>query len=100
MGRRSFHLPDGDVRQLPTGAMTQERVAHFLAEDWRWNLGASATRNLRVVEHLRTIAGRNRHGPAEAATAWTLNNPAVTVAMFAFVIRNRLPGSSAPALFA
>ena len=34
-----------------------------------------------VVEHLRTIAGRDHRGPAEAATAWTLNHPAVTAAI-------------------
>jgi aryl-alcohol dehydrogenase-like predicted oxidoreductase len=64
-----------------------------LPKNWRRNLpgieGASATRNLRVVEHLRTIAGRDHRGPAEAATAWTLNHPAVTAAIVGF--RNPQP---------
>jgi aryl-alcohol dehydrogenase-like predicted oxidoreductase len=47
------------------------------------------SRNLRVVEHLRTIAGRDHRGPAEAATAWTLNHPAVTAAIVG--VRNPQP---------
>jgi aryl-alcohol dehydrogenase-like predicted oxidoreductase len=53
---------------------------------------ASATRNLRVVEHLRTIAGRDHRGPAEAATAWTLNHPAVTAAIVGFRNPQRVAG--------
>ena len=47
---------------LLTGAMTTERVASFLAEDWRRNLPGfkepDLSRNLRVVEHLREIGRR------------------------------------------
>jgi aryl-alcohol dehydrogenase-like predicted oxidoreductase len=47
---------------LLTGAMTRERVANFLPEDWRRNLPGfnepALSHNLRVVEHLREIATR------------------------------------------
>ena len=36
------------------------------------------------MKHLRTIAGPDHRGPAEAATAWTLNHPAVTAAIVGF----------------
>jgi len=73
---------------LLTGAMTKERVANFLPEDWRRNLPGfiepQLSRNLRVVELLREIG--NRHGlcPGEVAIAWTLNHPAVTAAIIGF----------------
>src|SRR5881392_1062781 len=47
---------------LLTGAMTRERVANFLPEDWRRNLSGfqepTLSRNLKVVEHLREIGKR------------------------------------------
>ncbi len=73
---------------LLTGAMTTERVASFLAEDWRRNLPGfkepDLSRNLRVVEHLREIGRRRGRGPGEVAIAWTLNHPAVTGAIVGF----------------
>lgn len=73
---------------LLTGAMTKERVANFLAEDWRRNLPGfkepDLSRNLRVVEHLREIGRRHGRGPGEVAIAWTLNHPAVTGAIVGF----------------
>jgi aryl-alcohol dehydrogenase-like predicted oxidoreductase len=73
---------------LLTGAMTKERVANFLAEDWRRNLPGFKepvlSRNLRVVEHLREIGHRHDRSPGEVAIAWTLNHPAVTGAIVGF----------------
>ncbi|HUD63079.1 MAG TPA: aldo/keto reductase [Candidatus Sulfotelmatobacter sp.] len=73
---------------LLTGAMTRERVANFLAEDWRRNLPGfkepALSRNLRVVEHLREIGQRHGRSPGEVAIAWTLNHPAVTGAIVGF----------------
>jgi len=73
---------------LLTGAMTRERVAHFLPEDWRRNLPGfnepALSRNLRVVEHLREIGRRHGRSPGEVAIAWTLHHPAVTGAIVGF----------------
>jgi aryl-alcohol dehydrogenase-like predicted oxidoreductase len=73
---------------LLTGAMTKERVANFLLEDWRRNLPGfkepALSRNLRLVEFLRTIGARHGRSPGEVAIAWTLNHPAVTGAIVGF----------------
>jgi aryl-alcohol dehydrogenase-like predicted oxidoreductase len=73
---------------LLTGAMTKERVANFLPEDWRRNLPGfkepALSRNLRLVEFLRTIGARHGRSPGEVAIAWTLNHPAVTGAIVGF----------------
>jgi len=73
---------------LLTGAMTRERVANFTPEDWRRNLPnfhePQLSRNLRLVEHLRTIGKRHGRTPGEVAIAWTLNHPAVTGAIVGF----------------
>lgn len=73
---------------LLTGAMTKERVANFTAQDWRRNLPnfrePLLSRNLRLVEHLRTIGKRHRRSPGEVAIAWTLKNPAVTGTIVGF----------------
>jgi aryl-alcohol dehydrogenase-like predicted oxidoreductase len=73
---------------LLTGEMTKERVANFLPEDWRRNLPGfkepALSRNLRLVEFLRTIGARHGRSPGEVAIAWTLNHPAVTGAIVGF----------------
>jgi aryl-alcohol dehydrogenase-like predicted oxidoreductase len=73
---------------LLTGAMTRERVANFTREDWRRNLPnfhePLLSRNLRLVEHLRTIGKRHARTAGEVAIAWTLNHPAVTGAIVGF----------------
>jgi len=73
---------------LLTGAMTKERVANFLPEDWRRNLTGfrepALSRNLRLVELLRAIGSRHGRTPGEVAIAWTLNHPAVTGAIVGF----------------
>jgi len=64
---------------LLTGAMTRERVAKRMPEDWRKNLPnfkePLLSRNLRLVENLREIGGRHGRTPGEVAIAWTLNHP-------------------------
>jgi aryl-alcohol dehydrogenase-like predicted oxidoreductase len=81
---------------LLTGAMTRERVATFLPEDWRRNLPGfqepALSRNLRVVEHLRQIGRRQGRTPGEVAIAWTLNHPAVTGAIVGFRNRRQVEG--------
>jgi aryl-alcohol dehydrogenase-like predicted oxidoreductase len=73
---------------LLTGAMTRERVANFLPEDWRRNLPGfkepALSHNLRLVEHLREIGRRHGRSAGEVAIAWTLNHPAVTGAIVGF----------------
>ena len=73
---------------LLTGSMTKERVANFLPEDWRRNLPGfqepALSRNLRLVDLLRSIGERHDRTPGEVAIAWTLNHPAVTGAIVGF----------------
>ncbi len=73
---------------LLTGAMTRERVANFASEDWRRNLPnfrePLLSRNLKLVELLRTIGGRHGRSPGEVAIAWTLSHRAVTAAIVGF----------------
>ena len=81
---------------LLTGAMTRERVANFLPEDWRRNLPGfqepALSRNLQVVEHLREIGKRHGRSPGEVAIAWTLNHPAVTGAIVGFRSAQQVAG--------
>jgi aryl-alcohol dehydrogenase-like predicted oxidoreductase len=59
--------------------------SHFAAGDWRAKSpifnGATFARNLAVVEALRTVATELGITLAQLATAWTLANPAVNVAI-------------------
>ncbi|HKN21580.1 MAG TPA: aldo/keto reductase [Terracidiphilus sp.] len=70
---------------LLSGKMTAERIAALPLDDWRRkNVEFSEprlSRNLRLVELLRTIG--NEHGvtPGVVAVAWTLHNPAITGAI-------------------
>jgi aryl-alcohol dehydrogenase-like predicted oxidoreductase len=70
---------------LLTGKMTAERIAGLPPDDWRRkNVEFSEprqSRNLRLVELLRTIG--NEHGvtPGVVAVAWCLHNPAITAAI-------------------
>src|SRR5581483_1696482 len=70
---------------LLTGAMTKKRVAEFAPDDWRRRdiqfEEPYLTRNLQLVEVLRTIGKRHGRTPGEVAIAWTLANPGVTVAI-------------------
>lgn len=88
---------------LLTGAMTRERVANFLPEDWRRNLPGfnepALSRNLRVVEHLREIGKRHGLSPGEVAIAWTLHHPAVTAAIVGFRSAQQVAGITGAARF-
>jgi aryl-alcohol dehydrogenase-like predicted oxidoreductase len=70
---------------LLTGAMTRQRLAALPDDDWRRNdpefNEPKLTRNLELVELLRTIGDRHGRTACEVAIAWTLNNPAVTAAI-------------------
>jgi len=73
------------VSGLLTGRMSAERVASMPQDDWRRKAvefnEPRLSRNLRLVEVLRTIG--NAHGvePGVVAVAWTLHHPAVTAAI-------------------
>ena len=78
---------------LLTGEMTRERIAALPADDWRKEKNATISepllsRNLQLVELLRTIGSRHGQTPGEAAIAWVLRQPAVT----ARDCRRRRPG--------
>src|ERR1035438_4444248 len=73
------------VSGLLTGAMTAERIAALPADDWR-RRGVEFTeprlsRNLRLVALLREIGGGHGVSSGVVAVAWTLHNPAITVAI-------------------
>ena len=88
---------------LLTGAMTRERVANFLPEDWRRNLPGfqepALSRNLKVVDRLRETGKRHGRTPGEVAIAWTLNHPAVTGAIVGFRNRKQVEGIIGAAAF-
>ena len=68
-----------------TGAMTKERAAALPANDWRSRNAAfkepALSRNLALVEVLRTIGARHDRSPGEVSIAWTLRKPVVTAAI-------------------
>lgn len=70
---------------LLTGQMTRERVAQMPENDWRKRdeefQEPRLSRNLALADKLREIAMLYQRSPAEAAIAWTLQNPAVTAAI-------------------
>jgi len=70
---------------LLTGAMTQERVASFPADDFRRNAKnyqePLLSRNLAIADFLKTIGARHNVSAGVVAIAWTLANPAITAAI-------------------
>lgn len=70
---------------LLSGAMTRERISAFPADDWRRRSPnfqePKLTRNLELVERLRSIGARHGRSAAEVAIAWTLRRPEVTAAI-------------------
>ena len=70
---------------LLTGAMTRERIVAMPEDDWRKRdrnfQEPLLSRNLRLVETLRSVGQRHKVSPGEVAIAWTLKNPAVTAAI-------------------
>jgi aryl-alcohol dehydrogenase-like predicted oxidoreductase len=78
---------------LLTGAWTKERHAALPADDWRREKNKyfqepMFSRNLRLVEVLRSIGQKHGKSPGEVAIAWTLRQPAVTAA----IVGARKPG--------
>ncbi len=71
-----------------SGGMTRERVQNMPDDDWRkrdirFNEPA-LSRNLQLVERLKTVAERYDTTPGAVAVAWTLRNPAVDGAIVGF----------------
>lgn len=70
---------------LLTGKMTRERIAKLPPDDFRPRTVSFQepllTRNLGLVDVLRTIGDRHGHTPGEVAIAWTLRDPVVTGAI-------------------
>jgi aryl-alcohol dehydrogenase-like predicted oxidoreductase len=70
---------------LLTGAMTRERAAALPESDWRSRnpdfQEPNLSRNLQLVDLLRSIGKRHGRTPGEVAIAWTLRQPAVTAAI-------------------
>lgn len=78
---------------LLSGRMTRERIAALPPTDWRVNANPAfreplLSRNLELVELLRSIGDRHGRSPAEVAIAWTLRHPVVT----ATIVGARNPG--------
>jgi len=70
---------------LLTGAMTHERAANLPIGDWRSRSpefqDPKLSRNLALVERLRTVGKRHGRSPGQVAIAWTLRQRAVTGAI-------------------
>ena len=70
---------------LLSGAMTRERIAAMPDDDFRKRRPdfnePLLTRNLALVERLRTIGNRHGRTPGEVALAWALRRPEVTGAI-------------------
>jgi aryl-alcohol dehydrogenase-like predicted oxidoreductase len=78
---------------LLTGAMTRERIAALPPDDWRkeknkYYQEPLLSRNLKLVDLLRSMASRHGRSAGEAAIAWVLRHPAVTAA----IVGARRPG--------
>lgn len=70
---------------LLTGKMTRERIENMPEDDHRRNDAEfnepRLSRNLQLVELIRSIGERHGRSPGEVAIAWTLRNPAVSGAI-------------------
>ncbi len=70
---------------LLTGAMTKERAANLPADDWRTRnpefREPKLSKNLELVERMRSVGKRYNRTPGEVAIAWALRLPAVTGAI-------------------
>ncbi|RDD30541.1 aldo/keto reductase [Prosthecochloris sp. ZM] len=68
-----------------SGAMTLDRALNLPKNDWRRNnkefQEPRLSKNIALVELLRSIGRAYGASPGEVAIAWTLNNPAVTGAI-------------------
>jgi aryl-alcohol dehydrogenase-like predicted oxidoreductase len=70
---------------LLTGAMSRERIAALPADDWRRRnphfQEPLLTRNLKLVDLLKSIAARQGRLTGQVAIAWVLRHAAVTAAI-------------------
>jgi len=70
---------------LLTGAMSRERIAALPADDWRRRnphfQEPLLTRNLELVDLLKSIAARQGRLTGQVAIAWVLRHAAVTAAI-------------------
>jgi aryl-alcohol dehydrogenase-like predicted oxidoreductase len=70
---------------LLSGKMTRERIAHLSEDDLRRSKAEfqepQLSRNLDIVERLRSLGERHNCSPAELAVAWTIHNRAVAGAI-------------------
>ena len=70
---------------LLTGAMTRERACSLPADDFRTRnpefREPRLSKNLELVERLRSVGARHGRGPGEVAIAWTLRFPVITGAI-------------------
>jgi len=70
---------------LLSGGMTRERAAALPDSDWRHRDAEfqepKLSRNLHLVELLRSIGKPHGRTPGEVAIAWALRHPAVTAAI-------------------
>ena len=73
---------------LLTGGMTRDRIARLPDDDWRKSdprfREPQLSRNLALVERLKTVAGRHDTTPGAVAIAWALRNTAVDGAIAGF----------------
>jgi aryl-alcohol dehydrogenase-like predicted oxidoreductase len=85
---------------LLTGAMTRERIEHLPEDDWRKHadqfMEPRLSRNLALVERLKSVAERHETTAGAIAVAWALRNGAVDAAITGF----RRPDQVAPILAA
>jgi aryl-alcohol dehydrogenase-like predicted oxidoreductase len=84
-----------------SGAMTRERAMSLPSNDWRTKnpdyQEPRLSRNLGLVEELRTIGARYSTSPGAVAIAWTLRQPAVTGAIVGFRSARQVDGMLAAA---
>ncbi len=70
---------------LLAGKMTRERIENMPEDDWRKNSDEftepNLSRNMELVDLLRSIGDRHGRSTGVVAIAWTLHNPAVTGAI-------------------
>jgi aryl-alcohol dehydrogenase-like predicted oxidoreductase len=70
---------------LLTGAFSRERLAQLDPGDWRRKDSSFNepvfSKALELVDHLRPVAERGGHTPAQLAVAWVLRRPEVTAAI-------------------
>jgi aryl-alcohol dehydrogenase-like predicted oxidoreductase len=91
------------VSGLLTGKMTAERIQNMPDDDWRKRSPnfkePKLARNLELVELLREIGKRHGVEPGVVATAWTLQNPAITAAIVGARRPDQVDGTLAAASF-